>query len=212
MKNVIFFLSLIIWSNIFSQVIIKDCKLETKNVFYAKANDLNKDSAYLQVNEIIIKKYLDNKFSFTIDNNSRPTELTINSKFKIKLKKIENYYFDSFYIPFILYNNDSFVVFKTEYDFRIEVEYIKDTIQSIHIIFDTKNNDKIYNVSKEWYNSLTLDDKLILGDNLTDYEILNSWIEQMFLGLKLNENFIKNETFSFKYTNTLHCTNIKIED
>ena len=223
MKNIVFFLSLLVSSNIFSQVKVSDVdtlgintnyngNIQTKNVYYAKGNDSNKNGSYIEDNEITLlrgkNKLTNTNFNFVVDNYSNPSELIIvNSNFKIKLKEKDEFDFESFYLPFLSYGSDSVVIYNTEYGFKVEFEYIGHYIESVNIIFDIKNNDKNYTVSKEWFDRLTSNEKSKLEHNLTNKQILNIWVESIFLGLVLNEDFISNEKFSFKYTNTQHYTN-----
>jgi len=222
MKNIILFLSLLVSSSIFSQVSVVvpndndfspyNGNIQTKNVYYAKGNDLNKNGIYLDDNEITLfrgkNKLTNTNLNFIVDNYSNPSELKIlNSNFRIKLKEKDEFDFESYYIPFLSYGCDSVVIYKTDYGFKVEFEYVGLCIESINFVFDIKNNNNNYIASKEWFDGLTSNEKSKLGDDLTNNQILNTWIECTFLGVILNEDFISNEKFSFKYTNTQHYTN-----
>jgi len=186
-------------------------KIKTKNVYYSKGNDLDNDGSYVDENEINLflgkNKMVNTNFSFLVDNHSNPKELTIiNSNFKIKLVNKDEYDDNSFYLPLMTAGVDSVIIYNTEYDFNVEFEYVGHYIETVHIFFNKKNTKNLIE-SKKWFNSLTPNEKLTFGNNLTDNQILNNWIEVKFLVGILNENFTDNQKFSLKYTNLFHYTN-----
>lgn len=227
MKKLILFLSLVITTSIFGQVDVImigfntpkipidtnfnpfNGKIKTKNSFFSKGNDVNRDGVFLDDNEILLfEGKLNSEFNFVVDNQSNPTELTfVNSNLKVKLTGRNNNDNDSYFLPFLTPNVDSVVMYDTDYDFQVEFEYIGKSIETVHVYFDMKYNKKNLTVSKNWFNSLSVDEKLKLGNNLNDNQILNLWIEKIFLGSLSNQNFTENQKFTFKYTNYLHYTN-----
>jgi hypothetical protein len=227
MKKLMIFLSLVITTSIFGQVDVImigfntpkiptdtnfspiNGEIKTKNSFYSKGNDINRDGVFLDDNEILLfEGKLNSEFNFVVDNQSNPTELTIvNSNLKVKLTGRNTNDNDSYFLPFLTPNVDSVVMYDTEYDFQVEFEYIGKSIETVHVYFDMKYNKKNLKVSKNWFNSLSVDEKLKLGNNLNDTQILNLWIEKIFLGSLSNQNFTENQKFTFKYTNYLHYTN-----
>ena len=236
MRTSILFLSFLVSTSIFCQVtmMVGDLTLPSKSIdtisdvtngiirtnklYIAEGNDVNKNKHYFDGDDIMFvdaQKYVTEVNSvFSIDNHSKPSFISFNTtRLKIDLNQKVNYSLN--YIPFSIFYVDSIVEYKTKYDFRVELIYNGRLVESVEVHFD-RITDKSYTLAMTWFNSLSSEEKMNINSNDKDY-VLAAWIDRTFMSYLSKslpnkdycKTLIKNEKFSFNYTNKVYYTDFQ---
>lgn len=192
--------------------------VKTNKLYIAEGNDVNKNKHYFDGDDVVFvdaQKYVTEVNSvFSIDNHSKPSFISFNTiGFKIDLNQKVNYSLN--YIPFSIFYVDSIVEYKTKYDFRVELIYNGRLVESVEVHFD-RITDKSYELATTWFDSLSSEEKMNINSNDKD-DVLAAWIDRTFMSSLSKslpnkdycKTLIKNEKFSFNYTNKVYYTDFQ---
>jgi hypothetical protein len=194
--------------------------IRTNKLYVAEGNDINKNQHYFDSDDVVfvdVQKYVTEVNSvLTIDNHSNPNLILFNSTgLQVELNQKVNYVLN--YIPFSIFYIDSIVEYKTKNDFRVELIYNGRLVESVQVHFD-RITDKSYTLALTWFDSLSTDEKKELNVNRDDKDgVLALWIDRTFLSSLSKslpnkdycKTLIKNEKFSFNYTNDDYYTDFQ---
>ncbi len=236
MRTSILFLSFLVSTSVFGQVTImvgdytppsrsidtisdvNNGIIRTNKLYIAEGNDVNKNKHYFDNDDVIfvdVQKYVTEvNFVSTIDNHSKPSFISFNTTgLKIDLNQKVNYFLN--YHPFYIFHIDSIVEYKTKYDFRVDLNYNGRLVESVEVHFDTIT-DKSYELATTWFDSLSSEEKMNINSKDKD-DVLAVWIDRTFMSSLSKslpnkdycKTLIKNEKFSFNYTNKVYYTDFQ---
>lgn len=230
MKTIILFFLFMVQTTIFGQVnmmvvdvtmpirpfdTISDVtngRMSVNKLYIAEGNDVNKNKHYFDNDDVTFVNTPNLVDSFEtiliLDNHSKPTSITFGTNnFKVDFVGRVNYSLN--YIPFSVFYVDSIAEYKTVGDFRVELIYTGKLVESVQVHFD-RVTDKTYNMAKDWFNTLSTKEKIDMNVNPDNRdEVIVKWIDVTFLSSvskffpdkDYTKKLIKNERFSFNFTN-----------